>query len=195
MPVIPAGVGVIRSYGSQSFVDPSGGIGSTKLPNFPDTVTALEIDAIQVLIANASNAAEFRRDVIVGQAVDLSCAAGELVAFDETYSNVGIVAVMKFKRAPFSPFEYVEIPAPDASILTPERTSVLVTAGTGQAIVTGVMDALGEDACYTGSYLTTRKIKRLKVTPRPALLEPEAGQLPSGLPDVANTAGAQTTPA
>lgn len=194
MPVIPSGVGVNRSSGSQSFVDASGGVAATKLPNFPDTVVAADINAIQVLIGNASNAAEFRRGVYAELVVDLACAANDLIAFDESYSNVGIVAVMKFKRAPFSPYEYVEIPAPDASILTPERTSVLVTAGTGQTIVTNVLAALGEDACYAGSYLTTHKIKKLAVRPRPALLEPEAGALPSGLPDVANTAGAQVTP-
>lgn len=194
MPPIPASpVSIARATGSSSYVDPSGRVASVKLPSFDDTVTALEINTILGFIANASNAAEFRRGVVAETVVDLACAANDLVAFDESYSSVGVVAVMKFKRSPFSAYEYVEIPAPDASILDATLQYVNVSAGTGQSIVTDVLAALGEDACYVGSYVATRKIKRIAAPPRPALYEPELGQLPSGLPDVDNEPGAQTT--
>lgn len=195
MPPLPSGVAVQRATGSSSYVDLAGAIASTKLPNFPDTVTALQVNTILGYIANSSNAAEFRRAAIAESAVDIACAASDLIAFDESYSSVGVVAVMKFKRSPFSQYEYVEIPAPDASILDATRQYVNVSAGTGQSIVTDTLAALGVDACYTGSYITTRKVKRIAVRPRPALLEPEAAQLPSGLPDVDDAPGVQTVDA
>jgi len=193
MPVIPVGEGVDRVSGSSSFVDGSGAVASAKLPYFAATTTSAEIVAMLTLIAQMSNAAEFRRGVYAETIVDLACAAGVLIAFDEAYASVGTVGVMKFKRAPLSPYEYIEIPAIDASLLDATGTYINVSAGTGQSLLNAVLAELGEDGCYVGSYLANRKVKRLKIRPRPALLEPELGALPSGLPDVDNEPGADLT--
>lgn len=195
MPKIPAGVGTDLATGSASFVDTRGQQRSSSLPNFDGATDEADINALLDLLGDASNAAMFDRRINKSLSVDLRTQAGELEAFDEAESSVNSVAVMTFSRGAFLPLVYIEIPAPDLSIMDVTRQFVNVSAGQGQAIVTATLALLGAGSAYVGSYLTTRKGKKsVKVPVRPGAEEPAAGELPSGLPDVAQAEGVDATP-
>lgn len=195
MPKIPAGVGVDIATGSASFIDVRGVPASAKLPDLDGATDEADINALLDLIGDASNAAMIDRRINKSLTVDLDTQAGALEAFDEAESSCNTVATMIFKR-PGGKRQYLYIPAPDISILTADRQFVNVAAGQGLAIRDAVVAAMGAGAVYVGSYVTNHKgTKPSKVRVRPGAEEPAAGELPSGLPDVAQAEGVDTTPA
>lgn len=137
---------------------------------------ATQVATIIAAIANASNAAAIESDSGLKARADLP-----YTAFDEAEQAVTSVLVLKFHQDAGDPndFNYVEIPAFDASLLLTGQPFA-DPAQTQIAAIIGAMDTAGYT--YVGSFITTRKAKSLKQVILPGLDEPGEGLLPADLP-------------
>lgn len=175
---------VTSSYGSQSFVDRYGQQASQSF-DLPGSF-GTQVTAILTAIGNSSNAA------VVDQVGGAKARAfPPYTAFDEAEQSVRSVLVLRFQNtaSPATvPVKYIEIPAFDASLLLPGQPFADV-ANTQIAAIISNMDTAGWT--YLGSFVSTRKGKVRKQVVVAGLVEPGAGELPSGLPDTLPDAGIQ----
>lgn len=181
MPSIGANGETILAINRGVYTMYDGGLTYPVQLDFPVTATALQIQTVIDEIGQGSNAATIRRGVHVNETVTIG--DPQLEIFDEKFAGVNTIAKMKWFEVanPQNTF-VVEVPAPDASMLTADYKQVIVSAGQGQTIKTAVEAALGAGWGYAGSWVAPYANRAIPATSTYTLTEPSGLQLPGDNP-------------
>jgi len=178
VPNVTAGA-LAKNFASQKFLDSMGRRASHPY-DFPVLATQAEIGILFDEIGQASNAQEMKRRF----AVDVEVVEGDpdIETYDEAVSNVEIAAVLIFVNlANRKDRRYIFIPAPDLSILDSNRSTVVVTAGQGQAVFNAARTLYpAADWGYAGSYVQGKDAVKNRYIP--PVVEPAGTDTPGQAP-------------
>jgi len=131
------------------FVDFTGNRKNARLVfNDKEDLTEAEVLSWAAAMGNASNAGVYRIDWVG----TTSIARAKAFTYDEAYSTVQTLAVFKFQNA-LNEVARVELPAPDASILTPDYMKVDVNQAEAAALITETLYILNERGLNDNTYV------------------------------------------
>ena len=176
MPTLPSGT-ITRGGLSVGFVDFSGRVRSSRL-EVPTTSTTQNVNDLVDAMGNLSNAAVYSRK---RDSEDFAPNTALLTTFDEAFASVSDALVFVYVNAANERF-YIEVPAPDAVVLTADGSGIAFD----NPLVQAFLDAyavLWPARSLVSAYVSSRKAQRIGGTSvRPNVAEPGAGQNPPPAP-------------
>lgn len=179
MPTLPLSGTITRGGLSVGFVDFSGRVRSSRL-EVPTTSTTQNVNDLVDAMGNMSNAAVYSRK---RDSEDFAPNTALLTTFDEAFASVSDALVFVYVNAANERF-YIEVPAPDAVVLTADGSGIAFD----NPLVQAFLDAyavLWPTRSLVSAYVSSRKAARIGGTSvRPNVAEPGAGQNPP--PDPGN---------